>query len=244
MKPAATLLCGLILGLLAAPAHAQAARDLTDIGLELYQRANAPNALERMRKDLIDAPEAYLVAIDQPGTLVLLTKRRIRVPALKYNVALHLVEAQDSTGSHVWPVGSIDGFYMGQGSDARHFRSCLVRDGSLKKDFVEILTEGDAPPIVLGVQHVYFHEDAAIDPVLRTETRKARTAINQVVLTGPGASPQEPLRPVTLNQRGVTRLFGPHAAEVQAYATKEHLSYTDLGQVLRIVEYYNQKTIK
>jgi len=246
MKLPFTRLAGLalVLALLAGSARAQTARDLTDIGLALYQEANSPNALERLHKDLVNAPAAYLVAIDQPGALVLLTKRRIRVPALKYNVALHLLEAQDSTGSHVWPPGSLDGFYVGVGSAARHFRSYTVRNGSTKTDFVEVLTAADNSPLVLAVQHVYLHEDAEIDPVLRTETKKARTEMGEVILAGIGPLPKEPLRPLALTPRGVLRLFGTRAAEVEVFAAKEHFRFTDLDQVLRMVEYYNRMVVK
>ena len=222
-------------------ARAQAARDLTEIGMDLYQRANSPDALERMHKDLVRAPEAYLVNVEQPGTLVLLSKQRVRVPAMRYNVARHLLEVRDSTGSHVWPPGSLDGFYLGKDSDVRHFRTYPVRNGSTKSDFVEVLTVDDTPKMVLAVQHAYLHEDAQLDPILRTETRKARTEIGQVVLAGPGTAPQQPLRVISLNQRGVMPLFGSRAAQVQTFAAKEHLSFTDLASVMRMVEYYNQK---
>lgn len=225
-------------------AHAQAQRDLTEIGLDLYQRANAPDALARMHKDLINAPEAYLVSIDQPGTIVLLDKRRIRIPAMKYNVALHLLEARDSTGSHVWPPGSLESFYLGRGTDARHFRSLAVRNGSTKTDFVEVLTNPDNTPIILGVQHQYVHEDAQFDPILRTEIKAARTEIGQIVVAGIGPLPNEPMRMVVLNQRSVSKLFGTRARQVDDWALQQHLGYTDLGQVLRMVEYYNQLFIK
>lgn len=230
--------------LTATGAQAQAQRDLTEIGLDLYQRANSPGALERMRKDLVNAPEAYLVSTDQPGALVLLDKRSVRIPAMKYNVALHLLEVRDSTGSHVWPPGSLDGFYLGKGADARHFRSLPVRNGSTRLDFVEVLTNPDNSPVVLGVQHNYLHEDAQLDPILRTETKAARTEIGQVVVAGIGPLPKEPLHVVSLNQRSVSKLFGTRAPEVEAWAQKQHLGYTDLGQVLRMVEYYNQISVK
>lgn len=224
-------------------AAAQTARDLTDISLELYQQANSPRALERMRQDLVNAPEAYLVAIDQPGTLVLASLRRLRVPALKYNVALHLLEARDSTGSHVWPPGSLAGFEVGRGSDARRFRSYPVRVGSTRTEFVEVLT-ADNSPLVLGLLHSYVHQDAELDPVLRTVKRKEVTEIQQVVVAGAGPGPREPLRELPLNQRAIARLFGSRAAEVDAFATKENLRYTDLAQVLRLVEYYNRPASK
>jgi hypothetical protein len=228
--------------LLTTAAHAQAQRDLTEIGIDLYQRANAPDALAKMRKDLVNAPEAYLVSVDQPGTLVLLDKRRLRIPAMKYNVALHLLEVRDSTGSHVWPPGSLDGFYLGRGADARHFRSLSVRVGSTKTDFVEVLTPNDNSPLILGLQHRYLHEDAQTDPVLRTETKAARTEIGQVIVAGPSQASQskEPLRELSLNEKSVTKLFVPFAADVQAYAAKQHLGYTTLPDVLHLVEYFNR----
>lgn len=240
-----TLLPALILAIafLAAPARAQTARDLTDIALSLYQQANSPGALER-NKELINAPEAFIVSIYQPGTLVLLNKQRVRVPALRYNVALHLLEVRDSTGSHVWPPGSLDGFYMGTRSDARHFRSYKVRNGATGVDFVEVLTAEDNSPIVLAVQHIYLHEEAQLNPILRTEAKAARTEIGQEVVAGAGTTPKEPLKPVVLNQRAVLRLFGASAAPVEAFGAKEHLSYTDLAQVLRMVEYYNKSVAK
>lgn len=227
-----------------AQAQMQYGRDVIDLSMDIYQRANAPDALAKMRKDLIKAPEAYLVSVDQPGTLVLADMRRVRIPAMKYNVALHLLEVRDSTGSHVWPPGSLNGFYLGQGSEARHFRSLPVRNGSTKTDFVEVLTNPDNSPIVLGVQHQYVHEDAQLDPILRTETKAARTEIGQVVVAGIGPLPNEPLRVVSLNQRSVSKLFGTRAPEVEAWALQQHLGYTDLGQVLRMVEYYNRLFIK
>ncbi|MBO2012277.1 hypothetical protein [Hymenobacter negativus] len=236
---AKTLLSLVALLLTTTAAHAQAQRDLTEIGLDLYQRANSPDALARMRKDLVNAPEAYLISTDQPGTLVLLDKRRVRIPAMKYNVALHLLEARDSTGSHVWPPGSLDGFYLGRGPDARHFRSLSVRVGSTKTDFVEVLTPNDNSPVILGLQHHYLHEDAQLDPILRTETKAARTEIGQVIVAGLGQS-KEPLRELSLNEKNVTKLFVPFASDVQAYAAKQHLSYTTLPDVLHLVEYFNR----
>jgi hypothetical protein len=231
----------LIISAARTPARAQPtySRDLGELALGLYQQANSPGALERMRKDLINAPEAYLVSIDQPGVLVLPSKRRVRVPALKYNVALHLLEVRDSTGRHVWPPGSLDGFYMGQGTNTRHFRTFMVRNSGTERNFVEVLTADDNAFLILAVLHHYVHDDAVLDPVLHTQARPARTEIGQVILAGSAATPQEPLRPVSLNRKEVSRLFGTRAAQVEAYAAKEHLSYADLGHVLRMAEYYN-----
>jgi hypothetical protein len=224
--------------------QAQTARDLTEISMDLYQRANSPDALKRLNPELVRAPEAHIETIPVPGTLVTTDGKHYKVAALSYNVALQLLEAQDSTGSHVWPPGSLRGFYLNRGAQARHFQTYQVRDGGVKRDFVEVLTVDDNSPIVLAVQHNYIHEEAELDPVLHNVRRPARTLIGQKVVAGSGNLPNEPLRPIVLNQRNVLKLFGDRAAKVADFAAREDLNYADLGQVLRMVEYYNQMVAK
>ena len=247
LTPTALLLAALPLF-----AHAQSGqnnRDLAsfnELSAGLYLQANTPEALAKMRKDLVNAPAAYLISIPQPGTLIILPQVRLKVAAMRYNVALHLLEATDSTGSHVWPAGSLYGFEMGKPGAVRHFRSHLVKVGSTKMDFVEILTVDvdKTPPLILALQHHYLHEDAVLDPILRTEKVPARTVIGQVVLAGPGTDPKVPLRELPLSERTVIKIFGEQAPPVRTYAAKEHLSYIDLNDVLKMVEYYNQKVAK
>jgi hypothetical protein len=224
--------------------QAQTTRDIGDLSNELYQQANSPQAIARRNPELVKSQDAHIERIPVPGTLVTASGKRYRVAALSYNVALQLLEAQDSTGSHVWPPGSLDGFYLGRGSDARHFRTYQVRDGGVKRDFVEVLTVDKDSPIVLAVQHHFVHEDAQLDPILHTVKRPERTLITQTVVAGSGTTPNEPLRPIVLKQRDVLKLFGGFAPQVSAFAAQENLSYTDLAQVLRMVEYYNQKVVK
>jgi len=219
-------------------------RDLYDLSVQLYQEANSPEALAKMNRAIINAPTAFLISVPLPGKLIKIDKSLVKAPRMRYNVALRLLEAQDSSGTHVWPPGSLRGFYLGQGSDARHFRTYLIRNGSTKRDFVEVLTVDDDSPIVLAVQHYYVYEAEQRDPILRTVTRPERNEIAQQILYGSGNLPNEPLRPLVLNERSVLRIFGERAAKVAAYATQEHLSYTDLAQVLRMVEYYNQLAAK
>jgi hypothetical protein len=233
------LLGTLLLGLPLA-SQAQTQRDLTEFSMDLYQQANSPDALARLNKALIEAPEAYLVSVWQPGLLILPDHHQVKVPGMRYNVAVRMLEVQDSTGHHVWPVGSLRGFDLGRGAAARHFRTLLVRNGSTRRDFVEVLTTRDDSPIILAVQNTYVHQAAEIDPVLRTVTRKERNEIGQTVVAGSASTPNEPLRPLALNQRAVGRLFGKYEPQIVAYAAEQSLTFTDLGQVLKMVEYYNR----
>ncbi|MDO7877585.1 hypothetical protein Q5H93_22795 [Hymenobacter sp. ASUV-10] len=222
----------------------QTGRGIMEISMDIYQRANSPDALKRLNPQLVKAPEAHIERIPVPGTLITADGKRYRVAGLSYNVALQLLEATDSTGSHVWPPGSLQGFELGRGNDARHFQTYKIRDGGVKPDFVELLTLTKSSPIVLAVQHHYVHEEAVLDPVLKTVKVPERTVIGQRVMAGSGNLPNEPLREVQLKQRDVLKLFGGFAPQMSAFAAKENLSYTDLTQVLRMVEYYNQKVAK
>ena len=80
--------------------------------------------------------------------------------------------------------------------------------------------------------------------MLHTEIRPARTEIGQTVVAGSGKKPKEPLRELTLNQRSITRLLVPFGNDIDSYAAKQHLSYTNLAQVLQMAEYYNQHLTK
>jgi hypothetical protein len=61
----------------------------------------------------------------QPGALRTFDNRRRPVPGLRYHAALRLLEAQDSLNpdtTHLWPVGSLRGFDLGEpgNPDAPH----------------------------------------------------------------------------------------------------------------------------
>ena len=51
--------------------------------------------------------------------------------------------------------------------------------------------------------------------------------------------PPPQLRPITLGERAVLRLFGSQAPRVADDATRKHPGYTDLAQGLRMVDYFN-----
>ncbi|MEJ7663606.1 MAG: hypothetical protein WKG07_30730 [Hymenobacter sp.] len=109
-----------------------------------------------------------------------------------------------------------------------------------------MLTVDDDSPIVLALQHTYVHEAEERDPILRTVKRAERTehgAGSAGRLTATCPTSRSGWLPSI--QRNVLRLSGERAAKIDsAYATKEDLRYTDLTQVLRMVEYYNQPEAK
>ena len=78
----------------------------------------------------------------------------------------------------------------------------------------------------------------------RDASRAIQAYFVEKLRSGADLTPKEPLRPVFLTQKSVSPLFGTRAPQVAAWAASQHLSSTDLGQVLRMVEYYNQISFK
>ena len=237
----------LALGLLAlaGPAQAQTARDLTEISMDLYQAANSTTRMDRINREMYDDPVSWLIYENQPGVLYTAKGQRVRVPALRYNPALHLVEARDSTGKQLWNPETLSGFEFGSGTGRRQFRVLPVRNRDVNKDFVEVLTADPKGQLMLGAEHVFIHEDQQLHPVLKTVIKPA---VNQVVydaVVGYNTLPPTPLRPIgTLREKTVLRLFGSYAGQVAAYARQNHLNYEALADVLRMANYYNELVSK
>ena len=118
------------------PAAAQTARDQAE-ARAAYQQANAGAAARTLRAALGQQGAGYLSGAFQLGALRTYDGRYRPVPGLRYHAALHLLEAQDSINTdstHLWPVGSLRGFDLGEaggtGPDAlRRSRPRLVKEG-------------------------------------------------------------------------------------------------------------------
>ena len=231
----------LLLLLLALPAmgYAQTARDLTEIGIELNQKANSPREIERLIKEAAVSPESYVVEELLPGTLYYTSGTKPKsVAGLRYNVGLHFVQIRDSLGLTVNQLDNYTGFDLGRGAQARRFRDIPVRVGEERHDFVEVLTAGDKPPLVLAVQYYFINEPAEMHPILHTQIKPARRLLGQRILAGAGTT-AAPLRELNLNQKPVLKLFGTKAPAVQTYAASKTWRYDSLGDVLKMIDYYN-----
>jgi hypothetical protein len=230
------LVCGLVL--VANPAPAQTARDLYDLTNDLRQQATSASRLASQNRALFELEQTWLMPTPVPGVLTIATGQRRRASALRYNVALHLVEAQDSTGWHVWDAVELRGFEVGMGRARRQFIAQDVRNRYAHRDFIELLSAEPTGPLIVGAQHVFHHEEELRDPVLRVVTRPA---VNQVVYELVWGISNAPYRTLQLKEKLVLRLFGNSAGDVAAYARQEQLRYEDLNDVLRMVNYYNQQ---
>lgn len=161
------------------------------------------------------------------------------VPGLRYHPGLHLLEAQDSLNTdstHLWPVGSLRGFDLGEAGDKetplRRFRPRLVKEGSAgtRREFVEVLTAIDAGPLLLA--WLYSVAPAGRPPLVIS------------LLAGPGApTGAEPLRLLEPTQAAVLHLFGARANDVRAFATLQHLDYTRPDDIARMMDYYNRVAV-
>lgn len=219
--------------------RAQAARQAV-AARHSYQSANTPPASLELRAAVArQTGDLFGDGRFQPGALRTFDGRRRPVPGLYYHVERQVVEAQDSVTpdlTHLWPVGSLRGFDLGDGETGaapRRFRPRLVREcavGCVRREFVEVLTTLDSGPLLLGW---------LLLPLPADEEGPARLMQVLVAGAGPAASP-EGLRPLELTQAAVLRLFGARAEEVRSFAAGRRLHYTHPADVARMVDYFNR----
>lgn len=231
------------LGATAVPALAQASRDQAE-ARALYQQANAEAARATAHAAMSRQATGFFGDDTfRPGALRTFDGRYRPVPGLRYHAGMHLLEAQDSIDTettHLWPVGSLRGFDLGEASQpgavALHrFRPRTVKEGSAgtRRDFVEVLTAVDAGPMLLA--WLYTAGPEAPTPLHR--------AFEGVLVAGPGTAGAEPLRPLEASQTAVLRLFGGRAENVRTFATTQHLDYTRPADIAHMMDFYNRTAL-
>lgn len=231
-----------VLALLALPALAQNSHELAE-ARTLYRQANAAPATITLRAALAKQTSGFFGdGAFHPGALRTFDGRYRPVPGLRFHAGLRLLEAQDSIdldSTHLWPVGSLRGFDLGEadgkGADAlRRFRPRLVKEGSMgaRREFVEVLTAVDAGPLLLA----WLYSSGA-------DAAAGRLSFAPLLLVGVGNEPNEPLHPISLNQGEVLRLFGKRDDDIRAFATAQHLQYDQPADVARMIDHYNRVAV-
>ena len=224
------------------PAVAQAAHDQAE-ARTLYRQANSPSASPALRTALTRQASGFFGdGKFQPGALRTYDGRYRPVPGLRFHAGLRLLEAQDSIdtdSTHLWPVGSLRGFDLGEadGTGAaalRRFRPRLVKEGAAgtRREFVEVLTTVDAGPLLLA----WLYASGA-------DATAGRLSLMPLLLVGPGTDPNEPLRPLDLGESAVLRLFGGRSNDVRTFAAAQHLRYDQPAEVARMIDHYNRVAV-
>ena len=232
----------LLLGLAAGSpvAQAQASHDVAE-ARTLYAQANRPPQEPTLRASLKAQGSGFFGdGSMQPGALRTFDGRYRPVPGLRFHAGLRLLEAQDSINldsTHLWPVGSLRGFDLGEPGDAtppRRFRPRLVKEGSAgqRREFVEVLTAVDAGPLLLAWLYTSGADAVA-----------GRLSMAPLLLVGAGNDPSEPLKPLELSRSSVQRLFGNRAEAVNAYAMTKQLLYDKPTDVARMIDYFNKLAV-
>ena len=228
------------LGAPVGPALAQASRDVVE-ARTLYAQANRPPAETALRASMTAQVSGFFGdGRMQPGALRTFDGRYRPVPGLRYHAGLRLLEAQDSINTdstHLWPVGSLRGFDLGEPGMAtppRRFRPRLVKEGGAgqRREFVEVLTMVDAGPLLLA----WLYTSG-------TDAVAGRLSMAPLLLAGAGSNPTEPLRPLELSRPSVQRLFGSRAEVVNAYVMTKQLLYDKPLDVARMIDYFNRLAV-
>ena len=223
-------------------AVAQTAHDQAE-ARTLYRQANLASASASLRTALAKQGSGFFGdGTFQPGALRTFDGRYRPVPGLRFHAGLRLLEAQDSINTdstHLWPVGSLRGFDMGDAESTgtaglRRFRPRLVKEGAAgtRREFVEVITTVDAGPLLLA----WLYSSGA-------DATAGRLSLTPMLLVGPGNDPSEPLRPIELNESAVLRLFGARATDVRAFAMTQNLRYDQPADVARMFDRYNRVAV-
>lgn len=223
-------------------AQAQANRDQAE-ARAVYQQANSAPHSATLRASLKSQATGFLGdGTFQSGALRTFDGRYRPVPGLRFHAGMRLLEAQDSLNTdstHLWPVGSLRGFDLGEmggtGANAlRRFRPRLVKEGSAgtRREFVEVLTAVDAGPLLLA----RLYSSGA-------DATAGRVSMAPLLMTGVGNEPTEPLHPIALNQADVLRLFGKRDNEISTFANAQHLQYDQPTDVARMIDHYNRVAV-
>ncbi|WP_345050910.1 hypothetical protein [Hymenobacter glaciei] len=222
------------------PALAQANRDIAE-ARTVYAQANHEPQEATLRASLKAQGSGFFGDGSlQPGSLRTFDGRYRPVPGLRYHAGMRLLEAQDSINTdstHLWPVGSLRGFDLGEPGEAtppRRFRPRLVKEGSAgqRREFVEVLTMVDAGPLLLAWLYTSGADAVA-----------GRLSMAPLLLVGAGNNPTEPLRPLELSRSAVQRLFGNRAEAVNAFAQTKELLYDKPTDVARMIDYFNRLAV-
>ena len=223
-------------------AVAQSAHDQAEARV-LYRQANAASASPALRTSLARQASGFFGdGKFQPGALRTFDGRYRPVPGLRFHAGMRLLEAQDSIdtdSTHLWPVGSLRGFDLGEidgtGATAlRRFRPRMVKEGTAgtRREFVEVLTSVDAGPLLLA----WLYASGA-------DATAGRLSLMPLLLVGPGNDPNEPLRPLDPNESAVLRLFGARANELRTFASTQHLRFDQPTEVARMIDHYNRVAV-
>ena len=224
------------------PAAAQTTHDHAE-SRALYRQANTAPATTALRASLARQASGFFGnGAFQDGALRTFDGRYRPVPGLRFHAGLRLLEARDSIdldSTHLWPVGSLRGFDLGEigGTDAaalRRFRPRLVKEGAAgtRREFVEVITTVDAGPLLLA----WLYASGA-------DATAGRLSLMPLLVVGPGTDPTEPLRPLELTQTAVLRLFGSRANDLSTYANTRHLRYDQATDVAQLLDHFNRVAV-
>ncbi|QNH62504.1 hypothetical protein [Hymenobacter sediminicola] len=177
------------------------------------------------------------------GTVQPLDGENGSVSGLRYNLKLQWLEAQDATvpgGIRVYPSGTLKSFTLvpaaGQAPHLfREYKYSSTRTGSGRGYMEELNRTGD---VRLLVRHTFEERAAEINPALNTVVRPAQQLHVTSLFYTQSAKPDFAAE-LTLDRRGIMRVFKARAGEMDAYAKTNNLDYAKLNDVLKMVDYYN-----
>lgn len=226
--------------------HAQAPlndRDLRDVANDRYFSALNLNRSTAASQAAAAAeavhPTHYFDPTWRAGTVFGPDGQPLAAPGMRYNLVHYWLEVQDASvpgGLRVLPVGSFRGFVLAAaGSEPERHFGAYRGPGADGRLVLEELT--NAGQVRLLVRHAIEYVPAVQNTALHLETQPAReqrlASLYAINPASPSAHPQ------ALTEKAAMRLFGKDAPAMASYATSHQLHFSELTDLVRLVDYYN-----
>lgn len=237
-----------LLGFSATTAYAQAGMNSYDMADITRGRPTSTRNLNKNTGDHAAAiagtpAPAYYNQGWNAGTVQPLDGQASPVTGLRYNLKLQWLEVQDASapdGIRVYPSGSLKSFTLVPGAGQvphlfREYKYSSTRTGSGRGFMEELNRTGE---LRLLVRHAFEERAAEINPALNTEVRPAQQLHVSALFVTQATKPDVATE-LTLDRRSVLRIFKSRAGELDDYAQSQKFSYTNLNDVLKLVERYN-----
>ena len=202
---------------------------------------NAPGA-KQLKQFNIPSNLLYFTGGWEAGVILAENSAATPAQSFRYNVVLQLLEVQDASqknGYQVIEPEAVSGFTIRNSGGKPDYnfitRTYRGTDHVRHTAFFEVLSKG---PVQLLLLHEFYIQPAEIVELFNVE-RKPEEYRRVISLFACGTDKTE-VTELPLAKQPVLKLFDKSArAEMDAYIKSNSLSYTELNDIIKLVNYYN-----
>ena len=219
--------------------------------MRLQQEAYQVGIRNAQRQQLLDqlrltSPLTYYDSDWQSGTAKLADGREVKAP-MRYNLVTRALEIRRAStlglSDSVLVLPQFQAVQLGTATPAmyRDFVKEPYVSATSRRDYnlFERITQ-NAGPVQLLLLHEVILENTAPAFAPGGTGRPAEQTVQRVSRLYARLPGRPRIQEVSLSKSAILHLFGNDSVRMRQYATAHHLSFTDLAQVVQLVDEYNK----